>query len=593
MRKIAKYLAATTVLTLALTVNAKAAVKSVTITAPTKSASYTTYRAGKNITKTLKVTVKTTSKKDSKAVTYKSSNPKVVSVTSKGKLTFKKTGKATITVASKKSPKIKDTLKITVKQGATKIAVSTKDGYAIGKTFTLTKGKSISTKVLESPSSASNKVKWTTSNKKVATVSSKGVIKAVGTGSAKITAVAADGCGAKFTTTIKVVTGKVTGLSVNKKSVTLVKGKTSKVTAKVSTSGKGANTKLLWTSSNTKVATVSQSGTIKAIKKGTATITVRTVDGSNKKATIKVTVLNSQPATTKPTETTAKPEDPTTAKPEEPTTAKPEETTTAKPEETTTVKPEETTTPKQEETTTPKQEETTTPKQEETTTERPTEPESETVTSFKVTVDTEKAVTGGITAEGTNTIKWAEPDEAFKAATDLTNDSLAIVNKLNAILGTKLEAKFTGVSLKVNNNDYVTKFEDNKWKLFNAQGTEVDVKTTLQDKTITDLNIKKDTTKEELDNGLERLYHGHNNIDEEAVYDYGKGTVTVGDKEFVISKAVMSGASKKAELTVNRLNITVDIKKDHSFVVESVDNKDISSIKDAVKVILTTAVKIA
>lgn len=41
MRKITKYLAATAVLSFALTINANAAVKSVTITAPTKSASYT------------------------------------------------------------------------------------------------------------------------------------------------------------------------------------------------------------------------------------------------------------------------------------------------------------------------------------------------------------------------------------------------------------------------------------------------------------------------------------------------------------------------------------------------------------------------
>ena len=62
----------------------QAAVKSVTISAPTKKANYTVYRSGKNVSKKIKATVKTTSKKDSKKVTYKSSNPDVVSVTTKG-----------------------------------------------------------------------------------------------------------------------------------------------------------------------------------------------------------------------------------------------------------------------------------------------------------------------------------------------------------------------------------------------------------------------------------------------------------------------------------------------------------------------------
>ena len=45
-----------------------------------------------------------------------------------------------------------------------------------------------------------------------------------------------------------------------------------------------------WSSSNTKVATVDQNGLVKAVGKGTATITCKALDGSNKKATVKVTV---------------------------------------------------------------------------------------------------------------------------------------------------------------------------------------------------------------------------------------------------------------------------------------------------------------
>ncbi len=541
MRKITKYLAATAVLSFALTINANAAVKSVTITAPTKSASYTAYVAGKSISKNLKVAVKTTGKKDSKAVTYKSSNSKVVSITNKGKMTFKKAGKATITVASKKSPKIKDTLKITVKQGAKKILVTTKEGYAVGKTFTITKGKSISTKVVQTPLTAGNKVKWTTSNKKVATVSSKGVIKAVKTGTAKITAVASDGCGAKFTTKIKVVAGKVTGLKVNKTKLTLTKGKTGTVKATVSTSGKGANTKLLWTSSNTKVATVSQTGKIKAIKKGTATITVKTIDGSNKKATIKITVINPVKPTEPVTEPTTKPVEPTT----EPTT-KPEEPTT----------------------------------------EPTTKPESK-LTKFEVTVDTAKAAKDGITANGTNTIKWDNPEQAFKASTALTNDTTAYLK--NNPLGIKFDIKLTGMSLSVDGKGYVTKYENDTWKLFTAEGKEVSVKETLKDKTIVNLNVKKDTTKTELDSNLNRLYMGHRNL-KEKTYDYGTGVLTVGKDEYKITKAVVDGSAHALKLTVNGADVTVDMTENNTFVLEG--KEDITSIKNAVKAIFSDAITI-
>ena len=321
MKRFTKYFVAAMVLTLMFSVNCQAAVKKVTITAPTKNSTYTVYRTNKNVTRQIKATVKTTNKKDSKALTYKSSNKKVVSVNSKGKLTIKATGKATITVASQKSPKIKDTLKITVKQGATKLVAKTNEGYVIGKSFTMTKGKSITANILATPSGASKSVKWSSSNKRVATVSSKGVIKAVKNGTAKITATAKDGCGAKFTTTIKVVSGKVTSVKVNKTSVQLVKGKSTTIKATVKTSGSGANKNVVWSSSNTKVAKVNSNGKITAVKKGTATITVKAVDGSGKKATVKVVVINKTPEPTEPSsEEPTKPSvEPTQPSSEEPT----------------------------------------------------------------------------------------------------------------------------------------------------------------------------------------------------------------------------------------------------------------------------------
>ena len=88
-----------------------------------KKSALTLKRDGSN--KKVQLTVNVTTKKGaSKAVKFKSSNAKVVSVNSKGVMTLKKAGKATITVASKKNSKKKDTIKITVKQNVTSIKVA-------------------------------------------------------------------------------------------------------------------------------------------------------------------------------------------------------------------------------------------------------------------------------------------------------------------------------------------------------------------------------------------------------------------------------------------------------------------------------------
>ena len=77
-------------------------------------------------------------------------------------------------------------------------------------------------------------------------------------------------------------------VKLNKTSATLVKGKTLQLTATVNPSNV-SNKTVTWKSSNTKVATVSSTGKVTAVGKGTATITVTTKVG-NKKASSKITV---------------------------------------------------------------------------------------------------------------------------------------------------------------------------------------------------------------------------------------------------------------------------------------------------------------
>ncbi len=144
-----------------------------------------------------------------------------------------------------------------------------------------------------SPSNASNKkVKWTTSNKNVATVSSSGKITAKKKGTATITCTAQDGSKKKATCKVTVTQKvNVTSVKLNASAVQLKKGNTTTLKATIAPSN-ASNKKVKWTSSDTSVATVNSSGKVTAVKNGTATITCAAQDGSKKKATCKITVSN-------------------------------------------------------------------------------------------------------------------------------------------------------------------------------------------------------------------------------------------------------------------------------------------------------------
>lgn len=112
---------------------------------------------------------------------WKSSNPKVASVNAKGKITGKKTGNATVTVTMKSGASASVKIKVQKK------AVKTSKVSVEKKKLTLKKGKSVQVKVTLTPLTSLEKVKFSSSNKKVAEVSAKGKIKAKKPGKAKIT----------------------------------------------------------------------------------------------------------------------------------------------------------------------------------------------------------------------------------------------------------------------------------------------------------------------------------------------------------------------------------------------------------------------
>lgn len=149
-------------------------------------------------------------------------------------------------------------------QAATKVKLNKTKAY-------VTKGDKLQLKV----TGTSAKVKWSSSNKKIATVTSKGVVKGGKKGTATITAKVN---GKTFKCKVTVETPKI-----SKSKASVNKGKT------ITLSIKNTKQKVKWSSSNKKIATVNSKGVVKGIKKGTVTITAKV---GNKKYTCKITVKN-------------------------------------------------------------------------------------------------------------------------------------------------------------------------------------------------------------------------------------------------------------------------------------------------------------
>ena len=127
------------------------------------------------------------------------------------------------------------------------------------------------------PEEATNKaITWSTSNSGVATVNQNGLVTAAGSGSALITAVTGDG---GFSSSALVqVTVPVTGVSLSPATASLEPGQSVQLNATVSPSG-ASNQSVTWSSSNSEVATVDQTGKVTALAEGSALVTATTADG--------------------------------------------------------------------------------------------------------------------------------------------------------------------------------------------------------------------------------------------------------------------------------------------------------------------------
>lgn len=222
-----------------------------------------------------------------KKVTWKSLKTSVATISDKGKVKGIRGGSAIITAVSDDGGYMATCL-VTVVQPVSKVKLNY-SSYKLGI------GKTVGLKATVTSNSSSNsKVKWTSSNTSVASVSSSGKVKGKKLGTCTITARATDGSGKKATCKIRVVR-QVSSISLNKPVLTLTVSQTKKLTAKVSPSNATYKT-VKWSSSNKDVAVVDTKGNVTGLTVGTTTIKASAKDNSKESASCYVNVIDPIPA---------------------------------------------------------------------------------------------------------------------------------------------------------------------------------------------------------------------------------------------------------------------------------------------------------
>ena len=201
-----------------------------------------------------------------KNVVWKSSNTSVATVVD-GVVTALKAGVAIITVTTEDGGKTA-TCNVTVKAKVASVSLNKSEA-------SLYEGETVSLIATIAPSNATNKnVIWSSSNTSVATVLN-GKVTALKAGTTTITVTTEDG--GKTATCNITVKAKVVGVSLNRTAITLYEGESFTLIATI-TPDNATNKNVIWSSSNTSVATVAN-GEITALEVGSATITVTTEDG--------------------------------------------------------------------------------------------------------------------------------------------------------------------------------------------------------------------------------------------------------------------------------------------------------------------------
>lgn len=223
-----------------------------------------------------------------KAITWTSSDPKVLYVSPGGKVTAVGGGTATVTATvggvSEESAPITVTAAETPQETVSSIRLNK---YSLT-LYVGEAGEQLTASIL--PKGSTARVTWASSNTKAAAVSPDGVVTPIAPGVSSITA-EAGGRRVSATVTVFAERVRVSGVSFDETEHKIPVRGTAKLTATVAPANATVKT-LIWASDDDSIATVSRTGIVTALHVGTTTIRATSVDG-NHSAEITVTVTPS------------------------------------------------------------------------------------------------------------------------------------------------------------------------------------------------------------------------------------------------------------------------------------------------------------
>ncbi len=234
---------------------------------------------------------------DNTAIIWSTSDESVARVSQDGVVTAgtvpqgKKTATAKITATAADGSKKAASCTVTVGNAVTALAITNGN-------VRLAEKKTLTLKTVYNSGDKNTPVNtgliWTSSNENIAKVSAKGVVTAVGNGTATITATSEESLatGSQKSASCMITSYvPVSKVALNRTSVSIGKGKTITLQASSILPANAADKTLVWSSSNSSIASVDNAGKVTANGVGTARITVTAADGSKKSASCTVKVL--------------------------------------------------------------------------------------------------------------------------------------------------------------------------------------------------------------------------------------------------------------------------------------------------------------
>ena len=220
-----------------------------------------------------------------KGVVFASSNTEVAIVDAEGRITALSLGETVITARTNDGSNLSASCKVTVIPTPVETVTISYEGST-----SLQVGQTAQLSAVVSPEDATDKsIVWDVQNSNVINVTSNGLVTALGLGEAWARATNS-ASGISDYIIFNVIPTPVSSINLNTTSISLKAGETFSLSATVYPNN-ATDKSLIWESSNTSVATVSDNGVVKGISLGQTEITVSAIDGSGVSAVCQVNVI--------------------------------------------------------------------------------------------------------------------------------------------------------------------------------------------------------------------------------------------------------------------------------------------------------------